>query len=69
MKKPGFWRLFEAYLIDFIITFFAAWIIWKLFWVCFPHAFTDLSGKASMVMLWGILIGCASIPNWLYFAE
>ena len=68
MQKPSFWRLLGAYAIDFIITFFAAWMMWKLFWVCFPHALTGKGDMDGMALLLCLLVMCAFIPNLLYFA-
>lgn len=64
MKKPSFWRLLGAYLIDFAITFFVAWMMWNLFEVCFPQAFL---GKYGLASLFCVLVMCAFIPNLLYF--
>ncbi len=67
MQKPSFWRLVGAYAIDFVITFFVAWMMWKLFWVCFPHAFTGKGDMDGMALLLCLLVVCAFIPNLLYF--
>ncbi|MBO4674650.1 MAG: RDD family protein [Elusimicrobiaceae bacterium] len=68
MKKPGFWRLFWAYIVDFVITFFTAWLVWKLFWICFPHAFMGIKGDwDTFFLLLILLVACTSIPNLLYF--
>ena len=64
MKKPSFWRLLGAYLIDFAITFFATWLMWKLFEACFPQA---LIGKNGASVFFCVLTMCAFIPNLSYF--
>lgn len=64
MQKSNFWRLFGAYLVDFVLAFFATWLMWKLFEACFPQA---LIGKNGASVFFCVLTMCAFIPNLSYF--
>ncbi len=68
LQKPGFWRLFGAYFIDFIITFFVAWVLWKLLWVFVPNRIMGVDEHLGVFILVGICTVCICIPNILYFA-
>lgn len=73
MKKPGFWQLIGAYVIDFVITSFIVWGCWSLLVHSIgegssSYTFSQLDKLFTFPQQCGIYIFLVLAPNILYFA-